>query len=155
MLGRYCDLDVPENDRPLELYPGTYRRVFAQRLRVLRLARAAVHALYQWRKSRSTARPAYSSMTQMAVRHELYATAPGTVRRLRAIAHSAGGTVHDVILAALARAMARFLPRRSSHGKPRNLALGTIVNTRADSQEDAEPDARGVPGLLPCAVPAG
>jgi hypothetical protein len=136
VLGRYCKLDIPENNQPLNLYPGTYREVFAHRLHGLRLAAAATHTLCQWPAIRAAAQPAYSSVAQMAVHHELYAPSPGTVHRLKALAQSAGATVHDVILAALGRAMARFLPRRSSRSKPRDLALGTIVDTRGDSQED-------------------
>ena len=46
------------------------------------------------------------------------------------------GVVNDVFLAVLTRAMADFLPRRSSKGASTQLALGTIVDTRGDAGED-------------------
>jgi len=49
---------------------------------------------------------------------------------------SAGVTVHDVLLAALARAITQFLPSRSLRGSRRRVALGTIVDTRSDAAED-------------------
>jgi len=130
VLGRYCRLEIPENRERLDLYPGTYRELFAHRLHGLGWATMAMSALRQWNRNRSARRVAYSSTTQMAVQHELYSTAPGTVSRLREFSHSLGATVHDVILAALGLAMAEFMPRRSCRGKRPDLALGSIVDAR-------------------------
>ena len=136
VLGRYCGLDLAENRQALELYPATYREIFGRRLRGLPLALAAARSLGRWRRNRTAWQVAYASVTQMAVGYQLYATAPGTVAQVRGLAHAVGATVHDVILAALARAMAEFLPRRSSRGKSQELALGSIVDTRPDAGED-------------------
>jgi hypothetical protein len=135
MLGRYCGLEIPENERPLDLYPGTYREVFSHRLGGARLGAAAVRTLGQWLHDRSAARVAYASAKQMSVNYELHRTRPGTVTQLRDFARSLGATVHDVILAALGRAMTEFLPSRAARrGRP--MLLGTIVDTRPDSRED-------------------
>ena len=66
----------------------------------------------------------------MAVGYQLHMLAPGGVEQLRHFARSLGATVHDVVLAALARTMGEFLPRRSSRGKSREMSLGTTVDTR-------------------------
>ena len=58
------------------------------------------------------------------------------VEQLRHFARSLGATVHDVVLAALARTMGEFLPRRSSRGKSREMSLGTTVDTRPMAEED-------------------
>lgn len=135
VLGRYCGLAIPENDEPLDLYPGTYRDVFAHRLSRLGLAWATVRSVSHWLRHATPLQPAYSCKAQMAVNHQLYHLLPGTVERLRQAARSLGATVHDLLLAALARAMARHLPRRSSRqGRP--LALGTIVDARNDANTD-------------------
>jgi NRPS condensation-like uncharacterized protein len=71
----------------------------------------------------------------MAVQCEFRRLGAEKVARLREFARGHGATVHDVILAALGRAMADFLPRRCRVQNP-DLALGTIVDTRADAQAD-------------------
>lgn len=136
VLGRYCDLEIPENREPLDLYPGTYREVFSHRLRPLDLAAATLRSLKLWNRNRSARQVAYSSAAQMAVSCELYSTAHGTVPHLREFARAHGATVHDVILAALGRALAEFLPRRTGRNQSRHLTLGSIVDTRGDARAD-------------------
>jgi NRPS condensation-like uncharacterized protein len=134
VLGGYCDLALPENEKPLDLYPGTYRDAFSHELGAVRVSAAATRVVTESLRNHSCARVAYSSAAQMAVQCELRRVGPDTVARLRRFARSLGATVHDVILAALGRAMADFLPRRSRHNP--KVALGTIVDTRADAQAD-------------------
>jgi hypothetical protein len=136
VLGRYCGLEIPENREPIDLYPGTYRDVLGHRLRGLSLVAATARALRHGNRNRWAWQVAYSSTSQMAVQHELYSTAPGTVLRLCEFAHSLGATVNDVILAALGIAMAEFMPRRSCRGKRRDLAMGSIVDSRPDAISD-------------------
>jgi hypothetical protein len=136
ILGRYLDLKIPENRQPLDLYPGTYREVFSRHLGPVHLAGAVLRSVSRWLGSRSAALPAYSSVSQMAVGYEVHQTASGTPARLLEFAHEHGATVHDVILAALARALAPHLPRRASRGGRGKLSLGTIVDTRPDSEQD-------------------
>lgn len=135
VLGPYCGLSVPENRVPLDLYPGTYRDAFSHQLGGSRVAAAAARAVGQWLKSGSCAHVAYTSAGQMAVQCEFRRLGAEKVARLREFARGHGATVHDVILAALGRAMAEFLPRRCRVQNP-DLALGTIVDTRADAQAD-------------------
>jgi NRPS condensation-like uncharacterized protein len=135
VLDRYCGWNRPENRQPLDLYPGTYREVFAQRFQGTRLLGAAMRSLGQWINNRSVAQVPYSSSRQMDVRFELYHAAAGTIPLLRHFARSLGATIHDVILAALGRAMAEFLPRRALRQR-QTMSLGTIVNSRGDAQED-------------------
>jgi len=71
----------------------------------------------------------------MSVNAELHATAPGTVPRLLAYARSLGATVHDVVQAALSRALQECLPRRTIR-QQRDVVIGSIVDTRADAQVD-------------------
>jgi hypothetical protein len=135
VLDRYCDWNLPENRRPLDLYPGTYREVFAHRLTRTRLFGAGAHSLRQWVRSRSVAQMPYSSSRQTDIRFELHRAASGTIPELRRFARSLGATIHDVILAALGRAMAEYLPRRAQRRR-QPLALGTIVNARREARED-------------------
>jgi hypothetical protein len=136
VLGRYLGLDIPENRRPLDLYPLTYRDVFPHRLGCGRVAKAGMRSLTQWWHNRSVTQVGYSSSAQMTVGYELRGTSPGTASRLHRFASDQGATVHDVFLAALGRAVAEFLPRRSKRGDARELALGTIVDTRGDAAVD-------------------
>ena len=135
-LGRYLDLEIPANDRTPSLYPATYRTVFGHRVGGLHAAMAGMRWFGQWFRNRSAAQVAYSSITQMAVNYESHWTPPGTAGRLAGFARHLGVTVHDVVLAALARAMAEHLPRKSLSGKGRQLALGSIVDTRPDARDD-------------------
>ena len=135
VLARYCGLEITENGTALERYPATYREVFAHRLGGLRTVAATLRWFCQWLRSHSAAQVAYSSVAQMGVNYELYRTAPGTVRRLSRFSRELGVTVHDLVLAALARAISAYLPRRSSRVKNRELVLGTIVDTRPDARE--------------------
>jgi NRPS condensation-like uncharacterized protein len=136
VLDRYLDLGLPENERPLRLYPDTYRKVFAHRLSLLGLARAARQVLGQVIRRPAICRVPYSSVTHMAVGYQGRSTAPGSVERLRQFARSHGATVHDVILAALSRAIAEHLPRRAVADGDRPLAMGTIVDTRGEAETD-------------------
>ncbi len=135
VLDRYCGWNRPENRRPLDLYPGTFREVFSHRLRAARLLSAGVHSFGQWMGNRSVAQVPYASSRQMDVRFELYRAAAGTMPQLRDFARSLGATVHDVILAALGRAVAEHLPRRATR-KGQAMSLGTIVDVRGEAEED-------------------
>jgi NRPS condensation-like uncharacterized protein len=136
VLGRYCNLEIPENDRPLDLYPRTYREVFGQHLRPWDVAAAAARSSFNITRNHSATLVPYSSITQMAVGFGLYEMIPGTVDRLRHFARAQDATVHDVILAALSRGVARSLPRRSLRKGGRQMVTGTIVDTRGDSSLD-------------------
>jgi hypothetical protein len=136
VLGRYLGLDIPENEETLDLYPGTYREVFAHRLQGRHLAWPMLRSIRSWLDNRSTSRVAYASARQMAVGYALYGVRPGTVEEVRRFARNNEASVNDVFLAALCRAMAPFLPRRFSKAGARDMTLGTIVDTRADASED-------------------
>jgi hypothetical protein len=138
VLGRYLGLEIIENRQPLDLYPGTYREVFTRHLGLAHLPAAVLRSMAQWLRNRSAASPAYSSVSQMAVGYEVRYTAPGTPDRLLEFAREHGATVHDVILAVLARALVPHLPRRSSRGGNGELSLGTIVDSRPDSEHDLD-----------------
>ena len=135
VLGRYLEIEDAENQRPLLLHPGTFRDVLRGRLSVMRAAKVALHLLAQWWASRNVAQVPYVCSAEMSVQHEVHQTAPGTVCRLVQFARAQDATVHDVIQAALSRAMFQALPRRAT-AENRELAIGSIVDTRADSQED-------------------
>jgi hypothetical protein len=133
VLGQYLPLDLRENQGRLELYPGTYREVFRRRLRGAALALAAFRAIRQWNRNRSAWRVACWPNTQWAINYRLYHTTAGTVARLQEFARANGATVHDVLLAALGRAMVEVMPSR---GRRHGLALGSIVDTRGVADED-------------------
>jgi NRPS condensation-like uncharacterized protein len=136
VLLRYFAVGTPADLDPLDLYPGTYREVFARRFGRGRVALAALRCARDLLRDRSARQVAYSSVGQMAVQFDFYRTAPGTVDRLREFARQQAATVHDVFLAALGRAMARVLPRRATRGRGGDVALGTIVDTRGDAECD-------------------
>ena len=83
VLGRYLGLDLSENEDCLDLYPGTYRDVFAHRLQKHRLAWPMLRSIGGWLGNRSTWRVAYGSVRQMGVAILRYQTRPGTVEHLR------------------------------------------------------------------------
>ncbi len=133
VLSRYLPLAIPESSDRLELYPGTYRDVFRQRLHGGQLALAALRAVRQWNRNRSAWQaPCWPSM-QWDIDYRVYHTIPGTVVRLREFARANGATVNDVLLAAFGRALANVMPSR---GRRHGLALGSIVDTRAIADED-------------------
>lgn len=136
ILGRYLCLALPNGEPPLEYYPDTYRRIFAPRLSAARLIRGAIEAAGQMIWRRTICRVPYTSVTHMPVGYTFAATADGTVDRLRHFARSLDATVHDVILAALGRAMAEHLPRRASRDGTCPMGIGTIVDTRGDAAAD-------------------
>jgi NRPS condensation-like uncharacterized protein len=135
ILNLYLNLGLPE-EPPLELYPDTYREVFAAKLGRLRVVRALGQAVSQMLWQRRICRPPYTAVTHFPVGFAMTSTADGAVDRLRHFARSLGATVHDVMLAALARAIVENLPRRATDGGFRPLAMGTIVDTRGDSEVD-------------------
>jgi hypothetical protein len=136
VLGRYLKLDIPENQGTLDLYPGTYREVFAHRLHGSHLAMPVLRSIRSWIDNRAAWRVAYASVSQMAIGYAMYAVRPGTVQKVCRFAHANEASVNDVFLAVLARALANFLPRRAAKAGARHMALGTIVDTRGDAGED-------------------
>jgi NRPS condensation-like uncharacterized protein len=136
VLGRYLKLDIPANQGTLELYPGTYREVFADRLSGSHLALPVLRSIRSLLNNRSAWRVAYASVSQMAIGYGMYAMQPGTVQKVRRFARASEASVNDVFLAVLARALADFLPRRSAKAGASQMALGSIVDTRGDAGED-------------------
>lgn len=135
VLGRYLQIDDPDNCRPLRLHPGTFRDAFKDRLGIRGTAQSALRSLGRWLTSRRVAQATYSCTAEMSVGYELHKTPADTVARLLAFARSMNVSVHDVLLAALARAMVDVLPRRVCKAN-RELALSSIVDTRADADAD-------------------
>jgi NRPS condensation-like uncharacterized protein len=136
VLGRYLNLDIPENAEKLDLYPGTYRDVFSHRLGGIHLAGPMLRSIRSWLANRSTRRVAYTSASQMEVGYAFSQFSPGTVQQVRQFARDNDASVNDVFLAALCRAMAPLLPKRSHSAKSHGMTLGTIVDTRADAEEN-------------------
>lgn len=132
ILGRYLGLDIPENQTSLDLYPGTYAEVFSQRLGGARAALPLLRSATGWLRHRSARQTAYASNYQMSVGYDSYDVRSGTVEALRRFARQNDASVHDVFLAAMGGALVKVLPNRSKGV----IALGTIVDTRADAEDD-------------------
>jgi NRPS condensation-like uncharacterized protein len=135
VLGRYLGIEDPQNEHPLRQWPGTLREVFGERLGVTHTVKAAARAITRWPMRRRVAQVPYYCGRDMTVSFELHPTAPGTPARLLQFARSLNATVQDVILAALSRAMMAALPRRAVY-RNRDLAMASMVDTRADAQQD-------------------
>jgi hypothetical protein len=133
VLGRYLNLDIPENQTSLDLYPGTYGEVFSQRLGGPRLAMPLLRSAFSAMMHRSARQTAYASNFQMSVGYDSYDVRPGTIEAVHQFARRNNASVHDVFLAAMGVVLADMLPRRAKSGA---IALGTIVDTRNDAQED-------------------
>ena len=136
ILGRYCGLSIRENDEPLELYPATYREAFGRRLRGVRLAMAtAVRCAIgertappgRWPIRRARKWPWAISCIRCRRTGWSNCDISPALRERRST---------NVLLAALARTMGEFLPRRWSRGKSREMALGSIVDTRPIARGD-------------------
>jgi hypothetical protein len=136
VLARYCGLEIPGDLAALQLYPATYRRVFADRLAGLPLVGALCRWSGGWLRAGRTAQVAHTSSSQMAVNYELYWAGDETVPQLVHLARGLDVSVNDVILAALARALCEFLPRRRRRGRPLEVALNTMVDARRDARVD-------------------
>lgn len=130
IMARYCGLEDPDALAALQVHPATYRTVFANRLKGLPLAGASCRWLGRWLRAGEAVRVAHTSSSQMAVNYELHRAADETAPRLVHFARGLGVSVNDVILAALARAMAEHLPRRRQKGRLPAVALNTIVDAR-------------------------
>jgi NRPS condensation-like uncharacterized protein len=135
VLGRYLGLEIPENEQPLRRYPGTYREVFADQWGVRRIAGAAAKSVGRWVNNQLGCRVARLYAPEMEVGLVLARTSPGQVSRVLQFARSLEVTVHDVILAATARALTRELPEDLFRRRP-ELAIGSIVSTRQDAKQD-------------------
>ena len=135
VLGRYLDLDIAENEEPLNLYPGTYREVFARRLQGHRLAPGVLRSLGGGLHQRQAWRVAYTSAAQMALGYAMYRLQPGAVRKIRQFARDNEASVNDVFLATLCRAMAPTC-RSGSPGPVAAIGVGTIVDTRPDAEDE-------------------
>jgi NRPS condensation-like uncharacterized protein len=136
VLARYCHLDASDDELPIELYDGTYRDAFAEQLRLPHLLGATWRCFWNAVRNRSAWRVAYSSVNQMRLGYAFRRLPQGTVDRLVAYARSLGATVHDVILACFARALAANLPKNARCRGP--VALGSIVDTRHAADESLE-----------------
>lgn len=134
-LGRYLGLGIPENNLPLDCYPPTYRQAYPGRWRGVRALGALCRLLWNWRRERRAVKPPFLSAAQFQLAFEIHRAPRGLPDRLRAFARPLGATVQDVFLAALSRAMAEHLPRRTLRsGAPLN--IGTIIDTRRDAAVD-------------------
>ena len=154
VLGRYCQLSIPENELPLQLYPPTYRQVFPQLRGPVKLGQSMVRSMRQWLGRGAIAQPAYTSVAQMAVGHRIFHTNPGTVERLRHFARSLDATVHDVILAALGARVGRVPPPAFHAREPRAVAGNDRRHARQCTARSGRDDG-DVPGLFPRALQAG
>jgi hypothetical protein len=137
VMGRYLGLNMLENQDAMDLYPRTYREVFADRLGGSRVAWPLLRSMRGWLK-RSAWRVAYASVHQMAIGCNVYDLPAGTVDRLRQFARENDASVNDVFLAAMCRALAPVLPKRAAKSGTSAMSVGTIVDTRADANEDLE-----------------
>ena len=65
ILGRYMDLDLPEAEDSLTLYPATYRKAFGHHFGKLKLAAAAMRSMRRWNRNRMAWRVACWSNTRV------------------------------------------------------------------------------------------
>ncbi len=133
ILGRYLGFETLQNERPPTLYPPTYRKAFRSYFGPIGLPAAILRSMQQWRNNRSAWRVAFWSNKRWDVNYQRFCTSSGTVARLKEFARSNSATVHDVILAAFSRALARSMPSR---GRERGIALGSIVDSRSVADID-------------------
>ncbi len=136
ILDRYLDLGGPAEPKPFAHYPETYRRAFAPQMGLGRIGRGVIGALGQVLCRRMVCRVPYTSVSHMPVGFALASTQEGTVDGLRQFSRSLGATVHDVVLAALGRSLARHLPRRATRDGTCPVGIGTIVDARGESAVD-------------------
>jgi hypothetical protein len=74
----------------------------------------------------------------MTVRCTCREAAEGTVAGLRGFARSLGVSVHDVLLALLARTLREVVPQKPRFWGNSDLGLGSIVDARGDAQVDLD-----------------
>lgn len=115
---------------PLELYPDSCAHLLGRRFGVLLRKLCSLPA--QHRVLRRSHRPRYRDPADFTNGFRLFATAPGSVERLRSVAKGWGATFNDLMLGALMRALAPLAGGRVNHPRRRHITLGCIVNTRGD-----------------------
>lgn len=136
ILAHYLGCAMPESQRPLETYRGTFRQVFSQQLRWGRLGRAASRAIGRVVRPARIAQPAYSAVHDLTLGYRAQHASHDFIERMRHQAKLLNATVHDVILAALACTLGRHLPRRRNRDPRVRMALATMVDARQDAVTD-------------------
>jgi len=134
VLGRYFGVTIPENAQPLKRFAPTYWEAFRNRWSGPGLARAALETARTLARARQAIRITHSDKNALDVGFCVVETAPQTVQHIRALAKANGATFHDVLLAALGKAVAGVVRPRDFRGGRREIALGTIVDTRRNSR---------------------
>jgi hypothetical protein len=119
--------------RPVRIRDGGYWSIFGSYREGWRLGEATL-SLLRWQCQFRHARRIENrnQFQDMSQRFVLLDTQTGLIDRLRVAARSAGATVNDLFLAAIAQACDRHGPTRRKSRRS-NLALGTIVDLRADA----------------------
>lgn len=144
ILARYLDRDLPERERELRAYDGTFRQAFSSHMGCQRVISAVSNVVGRVLRPCKVAQPAFGSVHDLATGYGFSTTSPDIVDRMRCCAKSLQVSVHDVILATLAQTMHHHLPRRALRDPRSRIALATIV----DARRDASPDLQGQLGTF-------
>lgn len=126
---RYGEAPVPLPGTP-ELYPATYRRLFASR--PLAFARALALLPGLLRDARRTARPRYQDDHDGYDEFTHFRVGATQVRALLDTGRRWGVTLNDLLLAMLLQALAPLAPERAEEPRRDRVAVASIVNARRD-----------------------
>lgn len=131
----YVTGEPPETGRP-ELYPATYRGLFARRPGLLARALANFPALV--RGSRRCFRPRYTDPEDHTNAFSWFRISPGEYEAVVRTSRAWGVTVNDLFMAMLLRALSPLAEGRRRASRRQELAVASIVNARREFGYEAD-----------------
>ena len=130
VLAGYLDVDVPAALTVTDPDCPTIRRAFASSIGPHRWCTFGGRMIGELLRARRCHRPAYGDQSDLSARVRFPLLPDDLLERLRTAARGLGVTVNEIILAALAEAIALNTPERLTDLRRRELALMAIVDLR-------------------------
>jgi hypothetical protein len=143
ILTRYLELAPVDQSGPIAPCGPSDRRVFERRLSWGRKAGIVYNAVRNLLQMRYCHSPSHGDRNDLRVETRLLDLPANILQRLRASARRREATVGDLLLAALAEAVALNTQDRLRFGRRKDLALSSVVDLR----KDAHPKLAGFQGV--------
>jgi hypothetical protein len=136
VLNRYFGRLQPGDDAPLTVRPPDYAGVMRHHFRRLGYLRALLLEARRHHALRSVHRMPGPAGGDNRSRFALFQAPEGLIRRLSSACRARHVTVNDAFLGALGAALSELTPHRFHHPRRHALALGSVVNVRAEASQD-------------------
>jgi len=136
VLTRYYGTPHPGDDAPLIVLPPEYARVMRHHYRRLGYLQTLLLDARRHLHLRQAHRMGGPAGDDNRSRFCLLQAPQGLMGRLSSACRARQVTVNDAFLAALGAAVAELTPQRFHHPRRHALALGSVVNVRAEASQD-------------------